>query len=112
MGKIAAVAKRIYGAAAVHCERRARIRLKRIADLGFGNLPVCMAKTQYSFSDDKSLMGVPTGWDLTITDAELSAGAGFVVVTAGNMVLMPGLPREPQAVHMGVGDDGEFYGLR
>ncbi len=112
MEKIGAVAKRLYGASGVLCERRARLKLKRFSDLGFGNLPVCMAKTQYSLSDDKKLLGVPEGWDLTITEAELSAGAGFVVVTAGNMVLMPGLPREPQAIHMGVDEDGEFYGLR
>ena len=69
-----------------------------IAEWGFGRLPVCIAKTQYSLTDDPKRMGAPTGWTLHVNDVSLSAGAGFVVAVAGNMMLMPGLPREPRAL--------------
>ena len=71
----------------------ARARLQQFAALGYGTLPVCIAKTQYSFTDDPKVMGAPSGWTLNITDATLSAGAGFVVAIAGSMMLMPGLGR-------------------
>ena len=81
-------------------------RLQQYAALGYGHLPVCIAKTQYSFTDDAKVMGAPSGWTLTITDATLSAGAGFVVAMAGNMMLMPGLGKVPQAQKLDVTEPG------
>jgi formate--tetrahydrofolate ligase len=110
--KIETVAREIYGAAAVYIESKAKKKLERFTAAGFGHLPVCMAKTQSSFTDNPKIYGAPTGWTLTITDADLAAGAGFVVVIAGNMMRMPGLGREPQAVRMDVDADGQIIGLR
>ncbi len=109
--KIGAVARRIYGAAGVHFESAPRKKLRQYAALGFGYLPVCMAKTQSSLSDDPKLTGAPSGFTLTVTDVHLSAGAGFLVVIAGNMVRMPGLGKDPQAAHMDVNEAGEIVGL-
>lgn len=109
--KIEAVAQEIYGADAVYFEGNARKKLKKIKELGYGRLPICVAKTQYSFSDNSSLLGAPSGFTLTVTDARLSAGAGFVVVIAGSMLLMPGLPKVSQAMKMDVDDDGNIIGL-
>lgn len=110
--KIETVAREIYGAAAVYIESKAKKKLDRYMAAGFGLLPVCMAKTQSSFTDNPKILGAPSGWTLTITDADLAAGAGFVVVIAGNMMRMPGLGREPQAVRMDVDADGNIIGLR
>ncbi|MEJ5368076.1 MAG: formate--tetrahydrofolate ligase [Bryobacteraceae bacterium] len=110
--KIETIAREIYGAAAVYIESKARKKLERYAAAGFGNLPVCMAKTQSSFTDNPKIYGAPTGWTLTVTDADLAAGAGFVVVIAGNMMRMPGLGREPQAIRMDVDSKGNIFGLR
>ena len=82
------------------------------AALGFGTLPVCIAKTQASLSDNPKAYGAPSGFTLTVTDAALAAGAGFVVVIAGNMMRMPGLGKVPQAINLDVTDDGEIVGLR
>jgi len=109
--KIGAVARRIYGAAGVHFESGSRKKLQQYTALGFGRLPVCIAKTQSSLSDDPKLPGAPRGFTLTVTDVHLSAGAGFVVVIAGNMLRMPGLGKDPQAVHMDVNEAGEIVGL-
>ena len=109
--KIAAIAKEIYGASAVDFRIEAKTKLEKFSALGFGYLPVCIAKTQYSFSDDPRKLGAPTGWTLTVTDAHLASGAGFVVVIAGNMMLMPGLPKSPQAIKMHVSEDGTIRGL-
>lgn len=109
--KIAVVAKEIYGAGAVDFRAEAKTKLEKFSTLGFAGLPVCIAKTQYSFSDDPKKLGAPTGWTLTVTDAHLSSGAGFVVVVAGNMMLMPGLPKSPQATKMHVSDDGTISGI-
>lgn len=112
-GKIETIAHEIYGARGIYIESGARKKLKQFADMGFGQLPVCMAKTQASVSDDPKLLGAPTKWTLTVTDARLSAGAGFIVVIAGNMLLMPGLPATPQAMAMDVDDaTGAVVGLR
>jgi formate--tetrahydrofolate ligase len=89
----------------------AQARLDEFTRQGFGCLPVCMAKTQSSFSDDPGRLGTPTGWTLTVTDARLSAGAGFVVAIAGNMMLMPGLPGKPRAARMDVDDEGNITGV-
>jgi formate--tetrahydrofolate ligase len=110
--KIETVAREIYGAAAVYIESKAKKKLERYMAAGFGHLPVCMAKTQSSFTDNPKIYGAPSGWTLTITDADLAAGAGFVVVIAGNMMRMPGLGREPQAVRMDVDAAGTIIGLR
>jgi formate--tetrahydrofolate ligase len=110
--KIEVIAREIYGAGSVYVEPGARKKLRKFADLGFGRFPVCMAKTASSLSDDPKLVGAPAGWTLTVSDAHLSAGAGFVVVVAGAMMLMPGLPRVPQAAHLDLDDDGNIIGLR
>lgn len=109
--KIDTVAREIYGADGIHFESAARRKLALFAGAGFGHLPVCMAKTQSSLSDNPALRNVPAGWTLTVTDAFLAAGAGFVVVVAGTMLLMPGLPKVSQAARMDVDDDGNIIGL-
>ena len=83
----------------------------RYADWGLDRLPVCIAKTQYSLTDDPKRMGAPTGWTLNVTDVLLSAGAGFLVAVAGNMMLMPGLPRVPRALGIDVDGDGNITGV-
>jgi formate--tetrahydrofolate ligase len=109
--KIKAVATQVYGASAVAFKGAAKGRLQQFESLGFGKLPVCIAKTQYSFSDEPKLVGAPRGWTLTITDATLSAGAGFVVAIAGSMMLMPGLGKTPQAHKLDVDDRGNAIGM-
>ena len=109
--KVATIAREIYRASSVFVEGAARRKLERLTRLGYGGLPVCMAKTQSSFSDNPKLLGAPSDWTLTVSDAHLSAGAGFVVVVAGSMMLMPGLPKTPQAAKMDLTDDGEILGL-
>jgi formate--tetrahydrofolate ligase len=109
--KIRKVATRVYGAADVALSERAQTQLERFAAWGYARLPVCIAKTQYSLSDNPKLMGAPTGWTLNVTDVSLSAGAGFVVAIAGNMMLMPGLPSSPRALAIDVDEDGNIIGL-
>jgi formate--tetrahydrofolate ligase len=110
--KIEAVAKKVYGADGVEFSDTAREQLRRFTSWGFGDVPVCIAKTQYSLSDDPKLAGAPKGWRLRVASAALSAGAGFVVVLAGNMMLMPGLPKSSRAAGIDVDADGEILGLR
>jgi formate--tetrahydrofolate ligase len=109
--KIRKVATQVYGAADVALSDAARASLERYAEWGFARLPVCIAKTQYSLSDDPKLVGAPTGWTLNVTDVSLSAGAGFVVAVAGNMMLMPGLPRVPRALTIDVDAEGNITGV-
>jgi formate--tetrahydrofolate ligase len=109
--KIADVATHVYGADGVSFKPAARSRLQQFASLGYDSLPVCIAKTQYSFSDDPKVPGAPQGWKLTISDATLSAGAGFVVATAGSMMLMPGLGKSPQAHKLDVDEHGAVLGM-
>lgn len=109
--KIDVVAREIYGADGIHFESAARKKLALFAAAGFGHLPVCMAKTQSSLSDNPALRNVPSGWTLTVSDAFLAAGAGFIVVLAGTVLLMPGLPRVSQPSRMDVDDDGNIIGL-
>jgi formate--tetrahydrofolate ligase len=109
--KITAVATQVYGAARVVFKPAAKTRLAKLATLGYGNLPVCIAKTQYSFTDDPKQMGAPSGWTLTIGEVSLSAGAGFVVAIAGSMMLMPGLGKIPQAQQLDVDDQGAVIGM-
>jgi len=109
--KIAKVARQIYGAADVEFSDQATENLARFERWGFGRLPVCIAKTQYSLSDDPKRMGAPTGWTLHITDVALSAGAGFLVVISGAMMLMPGLPKASRAMDIDVDANGEITGM-
>ena len=109
--KIEAVAKKIYGAASVAMEGKIKRKMLRIEREGFGNLPVCIAKTQYSFSDDDEALGRPEDFTLIVTDASLSSGAGFVVVYCGDVMTMPGLPKAPSSEKIDITDDGEITGL-
>jgi formate--tetrahydrofolate ligase len=109
--KIALVAKEIYGARSVDFHPTAKQKLEKFSALGFSELPVCMAKTQYSLSDDPKKLGAPKDYTITVTDAYLASGAGFIVVVAGNMMLMPGLPKSPQAVRMNLSEDESISGL-
>lgn len=109
--KIETIAKEIYGADGVSYAPAASRALKRLEDLGFGNLPICMAKNQYSLSDDQTKLGRPTGFTVTIRDVYVSAGAGFVVVLTGNIMTMPGLPKTPAAFNIDVTEDGVITGL-
>jgi formate--tetrahydrofolate ligase len=109
--KIRKVAVQVYGAEGVTFSEEARAKLELYAGWGFAGLAVCVAKTQYSLSDNPKWMGAPTGWMLHITDVSLSAGAGFVVAIAGNMMLMPGLPRVSRALSIDVDEDGNIVGV-
>ena len=109
--KVEAVATRLYGAALVTWDARARRRLLRIERDGYGELPVCVAKTQYSFSTDATLRGAPTGHELHVREVRLSAGAGFVVLVCGDVMTMPGLPATPAASRIDLLDDGTIVGL-
>lgn len=109
--KIETIAKEIYGADGVDYTSAAKQQLKKLTDLGFGKLPVCMAKTQYSLSDDPALLGRPSGFRMNVREAYVSAGAGFVVVLTGSVMTMPGLPAHPAAFHIDVNEDGVITGL-
>ena len=111
MGKIEAIATGIYGASAVSADPSVHARLKRWEADGYGHLPVCMAKTQNSFSADPALRGAPSGFVLPVRDVRLSAGAGFVVALCGEIMIMPGLPRVPAAESIGLDADGNIEGL-
>ncbi len=109
--KVKKVAQGVYGARDVAFTASADKELKRIADLGYADLPVCMAKTQLSLTDDPSIVGRPTGFTITVREARLSAGAGFVVPLTGEMMTMPGLPKEPAALKVKLMPDGKIRGL-
>ena len=109
--KIETIAKNIYGAANVQYDSAAEKELKHIEDMGFRNVPVCIAKTPVSFSDDPAKLGAPTGFTLHVRDVRISAGAGFVVVLTGKVMTMPGLPKRPAAELIDVDDDGNITGL-
>ncbi|HJB21088.1 MAG TPA: formate--tetrahydrofolate ligase [Candidatus Fournierella merdavium] len=109
--KVDAVAKKIYRAAAVSWSAPAKKALARIEAMGYGKLPVCIAKTQYSFSDDATLLAAPEGFTMTVRDVRLSAGAGFVVVIMGSIMTMPGLPKKPAAENIDVDENGRITGL-
>lgn len=109
--KIEAIVKKVYRGAGVNVLPAAQKQLDVFESLGYGNLPVCMAKTQYSFSDDPSLLGAPEGFTVTVRNAKISAGAGFVVVLTGDVMTMPGLPKKPAAESIDVTDDGKIVGL-
>lgn len=109
--KVEAIARRLYGAGQVTWEARARRRLQHIERDGYSDLPVCVAKTQYSFSTDPTALGAPSGHELHVREVRLSAGAGFVVVVCGDMMTMPGLPKQPSAARIDLADDGTILGL-
>ena len=109
--KIETIAKRIYRADEVLADKKIRQQLRDWEEAGYGNLPVCMAKTQYSFSTDPDLRGAPTGHSLPVREVRLSAGAGFIVVVCGAIMTMPGLPRTPAAKSIRLNDAGEIEGL-
>jgi formate--tetrahydrofolate ligase len=108
--KIKTLACEVYGAAGVVFESKASKKLQKFADLSYGHLPVCMAKTQASITDNPKILGAPRDWTLTVRDVALSAGAGFVVVVTGEMMLMPGLGRSPHAFELDVNDDTGIIG--
>lgn len=109
--KINTIATKIYGADGVTYTKAASNQLKKITDLGFGNLPVCIAKTQYSLSDDATKLGRPKNFEISVRECYVSAGAGFVVVITGNIMTMPGLPKKPAAFNVDVDDNGMITGL-
>jgi formate--tetrahydrofolate ligase len=109
--KIENVAQRVYGAREVSADKRVRNKLKNLDESGYGHLPVCIAKTQYSFSSDPKLLGAPKNFDLLVRDVRLAAGAEFVIVYCGNIMTMPGLPARPAAEGIDVDDEGRITGL-
>ncbi len=109
--KLDTLARRIYRADGVDFSAKAKKEIKRLTDLGFDKMPICVAKTQYSFSDDAKLLGAPSGFRITIRDIKVSAGAGFLVAYAGNIMTMPGLPKRPAAENIDVDSTGKISGL-
>lgn len=109
--KIETISKEIYDAGSVSYTAAVNKQIQRLEELGFGNLPICMAKNQYSLSDDPNLLGRPTGFTMNIRDVYVSAGAGFIVVLTGTVMTMPGLPKQPAAFNVDVNKDGVITGL-
>jgi len=109
--RISKIGTELYGAGSVSMSDGAIKALKMIEEWGFGNLPVCMAKTQYSFSHRADLLGSPHGFELPVREIRLNAGAGFIVVVCGSMMTMPGLPSKPGAAEMDIDEDGELFGV-
>jgi len=109
--KVKTVAQKIYGANNIQGDQKLRDRFAALEEAGYGNLPICMAKTQYSFSTDPALKGRPTGFDIPLREVRLSAGAGFIVVLAGDVMTMPGLPKKPAAEVIDINENGDIIGL-
>jgi formate--tetrahydrofolate ligase len=109
--KIDTVARTLYGAAGISASAKVRAKLDRFTELGFGHYPVCMAKTQSSFSTDPKLRGAPSGHTVEVREVRLAAGAEFVVAICGEIMTMPGLPKVPSAAKIGLGPDGKVVGL-
>ncbi len=109
--KIDAIVRRIYGGDSASIAPAAKKQMARLTELGFGNMPVCMAKTQYSFSDDQTKLGAPTGFTVTVRSVKVSAGAGFIVALTGDIMTMPGLPKVPAAERIDVDENGVISGL-
>ena len=105
------IAQNIYGASDIIADKKVRMQFKKLEDDGFGKYPICMAKTQYSFSTDPLLMGAPSNHDVPIREVRLSAGAEFIVVVCGEIMTMPGLPKKPAAENINVDDKGLIQGL-
>ena len=109
--KIYKVCKEIYGAGQVNFSSAAQKTLAQIEKLGFSNFPVCIAKTQYSLSDDPKVLGRPEGFTVTVKEIRISAGAGFIVALLGDVMTMPGLPKKPAALNIDIDADGNIVGL-
>lgn len=109
--KIEQVVRKVYGGDGIECTSEAKREIARLEEMGFGDLPICMAKTQYSFSDDQSKTGRPSGFKITIKNVKVSAGAGFIVVYTGNIMTMPGLPKQPAAENIDIDVNGKIHGL-
>ncbi|EJU20030.1 formate--tetrahydrofolate ligase [Peptoanaerobacter stomatis] len=109
--KLNTIVKEIYGADGVIIEAEAKKQIKKLEEIGLDKLPICMAKTQFSFTDDPSVMGAPTGFKITIKDVRVSAGAGFIVCQTSNIMVMPGLPKVPAAEKMDIDENGVITGL-
>lgn len=109
--KIDAVVRKVYGGSGINILPAARKQIDKLASLGFGGLPVCIAKTQYSFSDDPTMLGAPEGFTVTVKNVKISAGAGFIVVLTGDIMTMPGLPRRPAAERIDIDENGKITGL-
>jgi formate--tetrahydrofolate ligase len=109
--KIAAVVKKVYGGDGVVLTPNAKKQAQKLAEMGFENCPICVAKTQYSFSDDPTKLGAPTGFTVTVRNIKISAGAGFIVVLTGDIMTMPGLPKAPAAERIDIDEDGKITGL-
>lgn len=110
-GKIEAIVKRVYGGSGITVLPAAKKQIEKLTALGFAGLPVCIAKTQYSFSDNPALLGAPEGFTVTVKNVKISAGAGFIVVLTGDIMTMPGLPRHPAAENIDVNENGVITGL-
>ena len=109
--KIETIVKEIYGGDGVEFTKKAKNKIKKYTEQGLSQLPICVAKTQYSLSDQASLLGRPTGFTVKINDIIPSAGAGFLVAISGDIMRMPGLPKRPAAVNMDIDEDGKIIGL-
>ena len=109
--KIAAIATKIYGADGVSYTAAAERTIQELTGMGFDKTPICMAKTQYSLSDDLTKIGRPTGFTITVREIRVAAGAGFLVAITGEIMTMPGLPKEPSAVKMDIDNNGKIVGL-
>jgi formate--tetrahydrofolate ligase len=109
--KIETIATRIYGADGISAEKKVKDRIQELQDQGFGHFPVCMAKTQSSFSTDPNAKGAPTGFTVPVREVRVSAGAGFIVVITGEIMTMPGLPRVPAANSIHLNEKGQVEGL-
>ena len=109
--KLNKIVTKVYGGDGVVIAGPAKKQLKKLEELGFGNLPICMAKTQYSFSDDAKKLGAPSGFKVTIKELKVSAGAGFIVAKTGTIMTMPGLPKSPASDRIDVDENGNITGL-
>jgi len=109
--KIKAVAQKIYGASGLEMTTTAKKEIDQIENLGYGDLPICIAKTPASFTDDPKVPGCPSGFNITVTSARVSAGAGFIVIYTGEIMTMPGLPKRPAALEIDVDEKGSITGL-
>ena len=109
--KITAVVKKVYGGDGIAVLPAAKKQIAQLEALGFGNLPVCIAKTQYSFSDDPSKLGAPESFTVTVKNVKVSAGAGFIVALTGDIMTMPGLPKSPAAERIDVDENGVITGM-
>ena len=109
--KLDTIVKKVYNGERVVLTANAKKQAQQLTDLGFGDLPICMAKTQYSFSDDQTLLGAPSGFEVTVRNLKVSAGAGFIVALTGDIMTMPGLPKVPSAEKIDVDENGKITGL-